>query len=186
MKNGLLIALVGADNVGKTTIIKALQALRLGWVYSKEPYLDARVSDPLQRPDERLRLSTADRHRHYREVIDPALAQCQIVVIDRCMACAAAYQATTAGEAQTIFAKQVAAFRKPDFFFFVRCGAAAWQRRGPLPPDAVHADRLYASLIIRGDMRPTLVLDGNNDVNTNASLVAATIEALALPVGASA
>jgi dTMP kinase len=105
MARGVLIAIEGVDGAGKTTQARLLAAAleERGWpvVLTREPTdgphgrrLRSYLSGPTRHlsPEEELKLFTADRRDHVREIIQPALAAGRIVVTDRYYYSSAAYQ----------------------------------------------------------------------------------------------
>lgn len=100
---GLLIAVEGIDGAGKTTLARSLaDRLRTSdvpVVLDKEPTagpwgmkLRASAASGRLDPDEEVRLLLADRRQHVDEVIGPALARGEVVILDRYYPSMAAYQ----------------------------------------------------------------------------------------------
>lgn len=100
---GLLIAVEGIDGAGKTTLARSLaERLRTSdvpVVLDKEPTagpwgmkLRASAASGRLDPDEEVRLLLADRRQHVDEVIGPALARGEVVILDRYYPSMAAYQ----------------------------------------------------------------------------------------------
>ncbi len=102
-RKGLLIALEGIDGTGKSTLQTALaEALRTaGWTVccSREPTAGVhgqrlREAARVQRlaPEEEVELLLADRREHVEQLIAPALARGEAVILDRYYYSTAAYQ----------------------------------------------------------------------------------------------
>lgn len=103
ISGGLLIAVEGIDGAGKTTLANTLaERLRAAGFpvnASKEPtrgqwgrvLRDSAASGRLT-PDEELRLLLLDRREHVEELINPALARGEVVILDRYYPSTAAYQ----------------------------------------------------------------------------------------------
>lgn len=100
---GLLVAIEGIDGAGKTTLAHALRdALAPSGTpvaLSKEPttgpwgmQMRASASTGRLTPDEELRLLILDRRQHVAELIGPALARGEIVILDRYFPSNVAYQ----------------------------------------------------------------------------------------------
>src|ERR1700754_528005 len=91
---GFLVAIEGIDGAGKTTQIQLLARFceenRLAHVVSKEPTngrYGQMIRDSAQRGrmsvEQELEVLRQDRMEHVRELIGPALAREQIVILDR-------------------------------------------------------------------------------------------------------
>lgn len=102
-RKGLLIALEGIDGTGKSTLQTALaEALSAaGWTVccSREPTAGVhgqrlREAARVQRlaPEEEVELLLADRREHVEQLIAPALARGEAVILDRYYYSTAAYQ----------------------------------------------------------------------------------------------
>lgn len=100
---GLLIAIEGIDGAGKTTLARALAqhlaACNIPVSMSKEPTqgpwgmaLRNSASEGRLSPDEEVRLLLLDRRQHVDELIKPALAGDQVVILDRYYPSMVAYQ----------------------------------------------------------------------------------------------
>lgn len=100
---GLLIAVEGIDGAGKTTLAHALgdqfRAANILVNVSKEPtqgpwgtVLRESAATGRLTPDEEVRLLLLDRRQHVDELIAPALARDEVVILDRYYPSNAAYQ----------------------------------------------------------------------------------------------
>ena len=100
---GLLIAVEGIDGAGKTTLAHALtaqfSAAGVPVNVSKEPtrgpwgvVLRESAASGRLNPQEELRLLLLDRRQHVEELIAPALARNEVVILDRYYPSTAAYQ----------------------------------------------------------------------------------------------
>jgi dTMP kinase len=100
---GLLIAIEGIDGAGKTTLAHTLRdALSRSGTpvnLSKEPtngpfgaQMRASATSGRLTPDEELRLLVLDRKQHVAELIGPALARGEVVILDRYFPSNVAYQ----------------------------------------------------------------------------------------------
>jgi dTMP kinase len=101
--NGTLVAIEGIDGAGKTTqarrLVEALHARGISARYTKEPTdgphgraLRASAVTGRLPPEEELALFVADRREHVATELRPALAEGEVVVVDRYYLSTAAYQ----------------------------------------------------------------------------------------------
>lgn len=98
---GVLVAVVGADGVGKTTLLDNLKAIHEGRddvVFTREPYDRERIKPLFDAGEVTVDTFTEDRQAHWREVIQPALDADKIVITDRYWMCTAVYQVEGDGE----------------------------------------------------------------------------------------
>lgn len=145
---GLLVAIEGIDGAGKTTLAQRL-AQQLGSdgaavTYSKEPthgpygaQLRASAASGRLTPDEELRLLLLDREQHVQELIGPALARGEVVVLDRYFFSTAAYQGAEGLDVPTLLAVNRAFAPEPDLLLVLdvppETGLARVRARGDEP-----------------------------------------------------
>jgi dTMP kinase len=137
---GLFLCLEGVDGSGKSTQIRRLaDHLRgLGWRVrvEKEPTdgpHGRRVRESARTgrldPREELREILADRRQHVEEVIRPALAAGEVVILDRYFWSSMAYQGATLGDPESILAANLAFAPVPDLTLFLDVPVATSQAR---------------------------------------------------------
>jgi len=101
--NGLLIAVEGIDGAGKSTLVQglvnALKTKGIAVTQSKEPTngpwgtrLRASASHGRLSVEEEIELLLRDRYEHVTELINPALARGEVVILDRYFPSMIAYQ----------------------------------------------------------------------------------------------
>jgi len=101
--SGLLIAVEGIDGAGKSTLVRglvsALKTKGIAVTHSKEPTngpwgtkLRASASHGRLSVEEEIELLLRDRHEHVIELINPALARGEVVILDRYFPSMIAYQ----------------------------------------------------------------------------------------------
>lgn len=98
---GMLVAIVGADGVGKTTLVGNLAARHPehdNLVLTREPYDRERIKPLFDAGEVSEQTFTSDRRQHWREVIGPGIDRNSIVITDRYWMCTAVYQAAGAEE----------------------------------------------------------------------------------------
>lgn len=128
---GLLIAFEGIDGAGKTTQARAiahtLREIGLDVIESKEPTngawgqkLRASASTGRLPPREELDLFVKDRREHVRTLIQPALGQGQIVIVDRYYYSTAAYQGARGMDYEEIIVLNETFAPRPDLLFLLR------------------------------------------------------------------
>lgn len=127
---GILVAVEGIDGAGKTTqvarIVERLGAHGLDVVRTKEPtdgpwgrQLRQSAASRRLSPEDELAAFMADRRDHVRDVIEPALANGQIVVVDRYYFSTAAYQGARGMDPQSILAQNESFAPRPDVLFIL-------------------------------------------------------------------
>lgn len=142
----MLITFEGPDGSGKTTQVELLRS----WLASRSPLvlrepggtaLGERIRDlllhsPAMAPEAELHLFLAARAQLVSEVIAPALAAGQIVILDRYHDSTLAYQ----GGARGLEAGWPAAFPRPDLTFLLALPAASGLARRQAAGDANRLD----------------------------------------------
>jgi dTMP kinase len=127
---GALVAFEGIDGAGKTTqaklLVDSLQGL--GWeaLYTKEP-TDGPWGQKIRRSAEQQRMPMeeeleaflADRREHVRDLLAPALAEGQLVVLDRYYFSTAAYQGVRGADPAEILRTNEQFAPPPDLLVFV-------------------------------------------------------------------
>lgn len=128
---GELVVIEGIDGGGKTTLAKglvgALQEAGLDAQFTREPtdgpegrkLREAAARGARFSPDEELELFFADRRRHVRELVRPALEAGRVVVQDRTFYSTAAYQGLRGFDRQTIIRDSRAFAPEPDVLLVV-------------------------------------------------------------------
>jgi dTMP kinase len=100
---GILVAIEGIDGAGKTTQVKSLETILdqegQPFLSTKEPTsgpwgakIRASAQHGRMSPEEELEAFINDRRQHVAEVIEPALAQGRVVLVDRYYPSTVAYQ----------------------------------------------------------------------------------------------
>ncbi|HEY1191088.1 MAG TPA: dTMP kinase [Gemmata sp.] len=123
--NGLLIAFEGIDGAGKTTQVEFLEhflrAAGVPFTRSKEPTdgpwgrkIRASAGRKRMEPAEELHAFTEDRKEHVRDLIAPALARGEVVVLDRYFYSTIAYQGALGGDPARIAAQMFEFAPTPD------------------------------------------------------------------------
>lgn len=157
---GILIAFDGIDGGGKTTQVellrKALEAAGETVVASKEPtngpwgrrLRESAQSGRLSLADE-LHAFVEDRKQHVADVIAPALARGEVVILDRYYFSTIAYQGSRGADTAAIELENTQIAPKPDATFFLDLPAeAAMERiavtRGDVPNHFERVDSLRA------------------------------------------
>jgi dTMP kinase len=137
---GLLIAFEGIDGAGKTTQANWLAAglRQMGYevVESKEP-TNGHVGTELRRsastgrlaPQRELELFMLDRQEHVRNLIEPALAEGKIVIVDRYYFSTAAYQGARGMDFKDILLRNEAFAPQPDLLFILEVAPAVGRQR---------------------------------------------------------
>jgi dTMP kinase len=163
---GLLIAIEGIDGAGKTTLAHTLRdALSVegaAVTLSKEPtngpwgmQMRASASTGRLTPDEELDLLIRDRQQHVEELIAPALARGEIVILDRYFPSNVAYQGA-AGLATDELMRANAFAPRPDLLLLLDLspdvGLARIRLRGDKPNHFETADNLDRCRTIFRDM----------------------------------
>jgi dTMP kinase len=124
-RRGLLVAFEGIDGAGKTTqaelLAARLRAAGLSVVSAKEPTsgphgarLRASASTGRLSPEEELAAFEADRREHVAQVIGPALARDDVVIVDRYYFSTAAYQGARGLDPEAILARNERFAPEPD------------------------------------------------------------------------
>lgn len=145
---GLLIAVEGIDGAGKTTVATLLAQWcgerGLGCLLSKEPTslkwgeeLRASAKQGRLTLERELELFVKDRRDHVTRSIGPALAEGNIVILDRYYWSTAAYQGARGADHWQIVQENEAFAPKPDVFLLldmdVEAGLARIRKRGDEP-----------------------------------------------------
>lgn len=163
---GLLIAIEGIDGAGKTTLAHSLRDSLSTEGYtvnlSKEPtngpwgtQMRASASTGRLTPEEELRLLILDRRQHVDELIAPALARGEIVILDRYFPSNVAYQGAAGLGTDSLM--QANAFApRPDLLLLLdlepEVGLARIRLRGDKPNHFETADNLDRCRSIFRDM----------------------------------
>jgi dTMP kinase len=144
-RRGVLVVLEGIDGAGKTTqaalLAERLAAGGVTVVRAKEPTdgphgtrLRASARTGRLPPEEELALFEADRREHVANVIAPALARGDVVLLDRYYFSTAAYQGARGLDADDIVARNERFAPVPDFLVIldvpVDVGLARIRERG--------------------------------------------------------
>ena len=181
---GLLVAIEGIDGTGKSTVAAILAQWcgerGLACVFSKEPTSLSygqklrESADPgrLSIEDE-LELFRLDRKEHVERSIGPALAENNIVILDRYYWSNAAYQGARGVDFDQIITANEAIAPVPDLILFmdveVRSGIGRIHRRGDAQNDfeglesLEKARAIFQTLHERGD-RPSVRIDASKDL----------------------
>lgn len=124
-ESGLLVAIEGIDGAGKSTLARglaaALQEIGAAVVLTKEPtngphgraLRESAVSGRLT-PEQELDLFVKDRRDHVDQLLKPALAAGQVVILDRYYFSNVAYQGAAGLNAAEILARNEAFAPRPD------------------------------------------------------------------------
>lgn len=155
---GRLIAVEGIDGAGKSTQIERLaRALRdsgVDVVCSKEP-TDGAWGKKLRESaltgrmslDEELEYFIQDRRQHVRELIGPALAAGDTVLLDRYFYSTIAYQGARGADVAALTEQMVAEFPLPEIVFLIDVSPEVGlhrvaQSRGDVPNEFERAESL--------------------------------------------
>ncbi|WP_051938737.1 dTMP kinase [Luteibacter sp. 9135] len=178
---GLLIAIEGIDGAGKTTLAHTLRdALSLDGCtvnLSKEPtngpwgmQMRASASTGRLSPEEELRLLILDRRQHVDELVAPALARGEIVILDRYFPSNVAYQGAAGLGIDDLM--QANAFApRPDLLLLLdlapEVGLARIRLRGDKPNHFETAENLDRCRAIFRDMAlpHTALIDAKRDAD---------------------
>jgi dTMP kinase len=182
---GLLIAIEGIDGAGKTTLAHTLRdTLSVDGCtvnLSKEPtngpwgmQMRASASTGRLTPEEELRLLILDRRQHVDELVAPALARGEIVILDRYFPSNVAYQGAAGLGIDDLM--QANAFApRPDLLLLLdlapEVGLARIRLRGDKPNHFETADNLDRCRAIFRDMAlpHTALLDATRTADTVAA-----------------
>ncbi|HWU89438.1 MAG TPA: dTMP kinase [Kofleriaceae bacterium] len=130
LPRGLLIAFEGIDGAGKTTqasrLAANLRAMGIEVVESKEP-TNGHLGTELRRsastgrlsPERELELFVLDRREHVRNLIEPALADGKVVIVDRYYFSTAAYQGARGMDFESILLLNESFAPQPDILFIL-------------------------------------------------------------------
>ena len=145
---GFLVAIEGIDGAGKTTIARLLEKFcdenRLSHVVSKEPtkgrygqkIRDSAISGRLT-VEEEMELLSKDRKEHVENLIQPALNEEKIVILDRYYFSTAAYQGAHGANADSILKANEKFAPQPDLLILLdvspEIGIGRIKRRGDKP-----------------------------------------------------
>ncbi|MEI8233173.1 MAG: dTMP kinase [Verrucomicrobiota bacterium] len=181
---GLLVAVEGIDGAGKTTVAGMLAQWcgerGLACVFSKEPTsltygqkLRESAKTGRLSIEEELELFRLDRKEHVERSIGPALAENQIVILDRYYWSNAAYQGARGVDPGRIVADNEGIAPIPDLYLFldveVGSGIGRIRGRGDAPNDfeghesLEQARAIFTALHERGD-RPSVRIDASRDL----------------------
>ena len=181
---GLLVAIEGIDGTGKSTVAAILAQWcgerGLACVFSKEPTslsygqkLRESADTGRLSIEEELELFRLDRKEHVERSIGPALAENNIVILDRYYWSNAAYQGARGVDFDQIIAANEAIAPVPDLILFmdveVRSGIGRIHRRGDEQNDFEGLESLekvraiFQTLHARGD-RPSVRIDAGKDL----------------------
>ncbi len=139
-RKGLLVVLEGIDGAGKSTVLERLAAFchehQIPHVTSREPTtgpsgmkLRQSAHDGRLSLDEELALFLADRAEHVQTLIDPALADGKVVLIDRYYFSTAAYQGARGADPETILRRNEAFAPEPDLVLLLDLDPDAGRQR---------------------------------------------------------
>ncbi len=132
LAKGILIAIEGIDGTGKSTQAKRLVAALVGHGYSvafsREPtggphgrrILEASRSERSLTPQEEVDLFISDRKAHIEDLIQPALRESLVVILDRYYYSSVAYQGILEGMTpEKVLAANEAFAPKPDLWLIL-------------------------------------------------------------------
>jgi len=183
---GLLVAIEGIDGTGKSTVAASLAQWcgerGLACVFSKEPTSlthGRKLRESMETGrfsiEEELELFRLDRKEHVERSIGPALAENQIVILDRYYWSNAAYQGARGVDFDSIITANEAIAPVPDLILLmdidVRESIERIHGRGDAPNHFEAADALqkvrtiFLALHERGD-RPSVRIDASADLRT--------------------
>lgn len=177
---GFLIAVEGIDGAGKTTLARAMHAaLSAGTVsvhLSKEPtnghwgaQLRATAASGRLTPEEELRLLLLDRRQHVDELINPALARGEIVILDRYFFSTAAYQGAEGLDVPGLLAANRAFAPEPDLLLVLdvdpAVGLARVAARGDKPNAFETAENLTRCRDIFNALDDAVKIDASADAS---------------------
>ncbi|WP_063934881.1 dTMP kinase [Archangium violaceum] len=130
LKKGLLLVIEGIDGAGKTTQAERLHKILAedGWdvIRSKEP-TDGKWGRKLREsattgrlsPEDELELFMRDRKEHVKTLLNPALEQGKIVIVDRYYFSTAAYQGARGFDPEEILRKNEEFAPPPNLLVFL-------------------------------------------------------------------
>lgn len=190
---GLLVAIEGIDGAGKTTLAHTLRGTLAPAgtpvALSKEPttgrygmQMRASASTGRLTPDEELRLLILDRKEHVAELIAPALARGEIVILDRYFPSNVAYQGA-AGLGVDALLEANAFAPRPDLLLLLdlppQTGLERIRRRGDKPNHFETTDNLdRCRAIFRDlDLPHTCLIDATQSADAVAEAALAEIQA---------
>ena len=183
---GLLVAIEGIDGTGKSTVAATLAQWcgerGLACVFSREPTnigpgrkLRQSMETGRLSMEEELELFRLDRKEHVERSIGPALAENQIVILDRYYWSNAAYQGARGADVAGIIAANEAIAPVPDLILFmdieVPVSLARIHGRGDVPNDFEERESLektraiFTALHEKGD-RPSVRVDASRDLRS--------------------
>jgi dTMP kinase len=157
LARGLLVAVEGIDGAGKSTTLRALAAFcekrGLAYVASREPTngpagraLRESATNGRLSLEEELELFCQDRAEHVEQVIRPALAAGQVVLLDRYYLSTAAYQGARGADPAAIIARNEEFAPQPDLVLLLDVdpgsGLGRVRGRGDVPDAFEREDAL--------------------------------------------
>jgi dTMP kinase len=172
-RKGRLVVIEGIDGAGKSTVVRRLAdyclSQGLPHLVSREPTTgqwgkrlrDSALTGRLDLAQE-LELFTLDRTEHVQSVIEPALAEGKIVILDRYYFSTAAYQGARGADPEAILQANEKFAPEPDLVLLLDldplAGRARITGRGDLPDSFEGAEALAAvRKIFLSIQRPFLV-----------------------------
>jgi dTMP kinase len=178
---GLLVAVEGIDGAGKTTVAHTLaehlRARGIAVTISKEPtagpwgaQLRESAAKGRLAPEEEMRLLLLDRKQHVEELIKPALARNEIVILDRYYPSSAAYQGARGISVSEILSQNAFA-PTPDITLILdlepAVGLTRIRARGDKPNHFETEDNLAQcrEIFLNMDLSSRVVIDASRDAN---------------------
>jgi len=179
ISGGLLVAVEGIDGAGKTSVATLLAQWcgerGLGCVISKEP-TGLKWGEELRRSakagrltlERELELFLLDRQDHVKRSIAPALAEGNIVILDRYFWSTAAYQGARGADVQEILAANRSFAPEPDLFLFLDVDVNAGLDRIGKRGDARNLFETHDALTRARKIFQELVADHNHSLHVDA------------------
>lgn len=185
ISGGLLVAIEGIDGAGKTTLAHTLRdtlaPAGTPVALSKEPttgqwgmQMRASASTGRLTPDEELHLLILDRKEHVAELIGPALARGEIVILDRYFPSNVAYQGAAGLDTGALLEANAFAPR-PDLLLLLdlepQVGLERIRKRGDKPNHFETSDNLDRCRAIFRDLSlpHTVVIDATQSAEAVAA-----------------
>jgi dTMP kinase len=147
---GVLVVLEGIDGAGKTTVVRRLsehcETQGIPFVRSAEP-TEGQWAQKIHQSkfqgrlslEEELELFLKDRAEHVEQVINPALSDGKVVILDRYYLSTAAYQGARGADPQWILAENEKFAPKPDLVLLLDVDPAVGLNRVRARGDAPNA-----------------------------------------------